>query len=261
MVAEINDLGLVPAERFELFGTRYYRQEGLSGPSVTTVIKDSWGPDLSDWYARCAAKDTIKAVNEIQQPALMKDRTAWEREIVSDAAGAGLRTALQHAAVGELFHDFMWSGELDTEKAETLPPEFRKMLNTLMQTWPQILSKWDIFPTLTEFKLIGLTSDESVYGGTPDAVVEDPSGYISLLEVKTSRQLATSHAVQAAAYEHALRTRYGLRVNGTFVLRIDKYQPGKFDYWEVDLINSWRFFEDAMHKYTKESEVWVQARD
>ena len=259
---DVNELGLIPAQRFELFDTRYYRNEhNQSGPSVTTIIKDAMGPDLTDWYARCAAREALQLNKNTQIPAILADQKIWERDLVNEAATSAQRIGLQHAAVGELFHDFMWSGELDNEIAEALPPNFKHMLNTLMSNWAQIIGTWEILPILTEFKLIGTTFDNFVFGGTLDAVVEDKDGLRILLEVKTSRELSPSHAVQCAAYEHALNETYDLKVNNAYVLRLDKYKRDTFDYWEVNLPKAYARFENCVQLYNCQSEIWVETRE
>ena len=260
MATTINLLDLPTAERIDLYGTRYYKYGELSGPSVTTVLKDSWAPDLADWHARCAVREALELREQIPPPSLLTERADWTRQIVAETEGAADRIATWHAAVGEIFHDYMWSGELDDLLVQQLPPDYAKYLSNLTRTWPEVLANWEIYPLLTEFQTIGIVPEEFVYGGTLDAVVEDESGYRALLEVKTSRSLSPSHAVQAAAYEHALSTMHAVHVDGVYVLRLDKYQAGKYDLWEVDLKKSFRFFEDSIRKYNLAEEVWIEMR-
>ena len=189
-------------------------------------------------------------------PVLLTDKRIWERDIVNEAAGEGNRIALQHAAVGELFHDFMWSGEIDNDLVDILPHEFQAMLRRVMATWPQILETWDIFPVLTEFQMASESEGGFPFGGTLDALVETQNGHRIMLEVKTGRMISDTHAIQCGAYGYALRTMYGVTADEYYVIRIDKYSPGKWEYRRVNINEGMKLFERCLYLYNQQADAW-----
>ena len=252
-------LGLPEAKRVELFGTRYYQMsEGTPRyPSVTTVLKASMRPDLVDWYARCAARRALECVQAEALPTLMGERKQAIRDIVEDASGAADRERDFHANVGDIFHEFMWTGEIDQVLLEPLPHKFRVMVDRLAHNWATMLQRWHVFPILTEFPLIHPYYE---YGGTLDALVEDESGTRIMLEVKTSRSLDYSHPVQASAYAKGLEL-LEVPFDKVAVLRVDKYKDDAFDYRIVDCEKAFPVFEAAAKVYKASEELWDNSWD
>ncbi len=256
----INDLGVPEAERIDVFGTRYYKLGDLSGPSVTTVISAHMEDDFSDWRCRLAAGYALDMAAIHDRPALLSEQKEWRRDIVQDAAGEGEREALRHAAVGELFHEVMWTGDIDVDFVSALDPRFQKMFWTVVRGWQEMLDRWHVFPVLAEVKMLMITELGFIVGGTLDALVEDDSGHRSILDAKTGRELKKANALQLAAYGKML-TYNDIHYDDAYLLRLDKYQAGKFDYWPVDVDVSYAKFLKCVDLYNTGDEVWAKHQE
>lgn len=245
-------------ERTEIGGERYYTDGTTYGPSVTTVLK-CIGPDLSGWTARVGIKAALEAAVTDGWPAFptATARQDWVKDQVALYEGEARREGLQHAAVGEMFHNAMWTGDLDTKRLAALPKRFQKMFDVLLYNWEQIVDDLLGGTELVEQEQMVLGECVSgSYGGTIDAIVDRGSA-THLWEIKTSRSIAESHAIQAAAYAHALET----MPDEVWVLRIDKYSKGKVDFRRVDVKESMRHFEAALQLYNLSKEVWYDIFD
>ena len=252
----INLLDAPVAERVEIFDTRYYRldPQGELYPSVTTVLDRPMGPDLCDWHARMASRRTIELMEGTALPLMAGEKRDMIRDIVKDSEGAADRETQLHAIVGELFHEFMWTAELDNMLIEALPSRWRKMVDTLMFNWTRILSRWKVFPLLAELMMANPVYG---YGGTLDALLQDEDGFRIALEVKTSRSLSYSHPMQASAY--AMNLDYlGIGYDKIAVLRVDKYQDAVFDYKFVNKEKSFAKFLSCLDTYKVGDEVWEE---
>ena len=255
MVEVINELGLTPSIQKEIFGVRHYELNGEMGPSVTTVLSRTMGPDLTNWYARLSARRVLELYGQRPTMAFADELKAWERETVEDASEAARREADWHALVGEVFHEVMWTGELDPMLVEMMPQKFRKMVDTLIFNWSTILADWGVYPILTEFPVLARSPSGLIYGGTLDALVEDMNGNRLLLEVKTSREIQYTHAIQCAAYGHALRE-MEVDFHEAYVIRVDKYIDNRFDYRPINEDLGIKYFDNALHLYHVGEEVW-----
>ena len=255
MAEVINELGLEPSVQKEIFGVRHYEKDGQMGPSVTTVLSRVMGPNLTNWYARMAARRAFDLASHRPTVAFADELKAWEKEAIEDASEAARREADWHAIVGELFHEAMWTGELDPILTEPLPHKFRKMIDTLIYNWSKILEEWQIYPVLTEFPILATSPSGLIYGGTLDALVEDINGHRILLEVKTGRNVEYSHALQCAAYGDALK-QMDVGYNEAFVIRVDKYMDHRFDYRPVNEELCVNLFDDCLRIYHIGEQVW-----
>ncbi len=76
------------------------------------------------------------------------------------------------------------------------------------------------------------------YGGRLDALGIDKAGNLIVLDWKTSNSLRDEYPLQVAAYAHAFKEMYGLKVKGATVVRFDKTDPNVFEAKQVDMTHA-----------------------
>ena len=166
-------------------------------PSVTTVIGQNLG-----WDKEMLLGWTRKMMREGKDPILFRDRAG---------------------AFGTVVHKFVELGRVDSVGLDL------KVLSLLSQDWLDKAkgafdryAEWAkqhwVEPLAAELPLV---SEEYKYGGTLD-MVANVDGVPSLLDVKTSSRIKTSHRVQVSAYKHLYH-----EVHGVWLQPVLLHLPGR----------------------------------
>lgn len=173
-------------------GSRYYEVEGLSVPSVTTILDCLPKPALPRWAAKVAAEYAYDAY-------LSPGVTDLDPEaIIKDIKNAPFRQRDQKANLGTVVHEALESylgGKSDEQILNELPADhagyFYGVLHFLDAVEPQI-----------EAAEATVFSKGWGYAGTAD-IIGLVHGVRTVIDLKTSKDIYTSHGAQIAAYAKA----------------------------------------------------------
>ena len=220
----------------------YYTPDGFMVPSVTEVL-GILAPELSGWAAGIASKAVYKAAQS--EGLYCRSTKTGITQAMSERLGREAVEATRAAAadIGSEFHACAWR----VVSPEGYPPsshgkEVEQALDNLRQWYA------DVGPERVRVEATETTVYGDGYAGTADGIVSI-DGSAGLIELKTSRELRPSYAMQAAAYRAAWN-REGRRPRLTWaaVLRVDKRGAG-YDFAIVEQRRALAAFKAALKTY------------
>lgn len=172
---------------------RYYLSDGSQVPGVTTVV------DL------------------LSKPALAR----WSNQLGLEGVEMG-KYLDETAHIGTLTHYVISCGlRGETPQLDSYTVEQVQRAEPSCQAWDRWRRDRAIRPLLVEQQLV---SERFGFGGTVDLVAE-VDDTVTLLDVKTGREIYDHHRIQVAAYV-ALAAENGHRVDDARVLRLGRADGG-----------------------------------
>ena len=176
------------------------------------------------------------------------------QELVKIGKAEHIRVQNWHRDLGTYAHSFIELGETPSPDH----PEFGKHPYIIYNSWMEFLSDSELSRDDMEFEkpFIGFGAHGN-YGGTLDAIMRNPDGTHTIIELKSSRNLDPKHGVQAAAYAR-LAMQAGYRPSNILVVRLGKYKV-EWEARRVNFDNGVAAF-DAKHQaylLTQETQVFM----
>ena len=209
----------------------YTAPDGQMVPSVTEIL-GVVSPDLTGWAAGIASKAVYKS-GQSEGLYCRSSKTGITQAQAESVGRTAVDQARQTAAdVGVEFHSAAWQMVCEAK----IPLTGSKAVATALDNF------WQWYQDIHPSRIQVLATETAVYGdgyaGTLDGIVRI-DGQVGLLELKTTRQLLPSHAMQAAAYRAAWsREARSPRLTFTAVLRVDKAGAG----YEMAFVHQRRAF-------------------
>eukprot|EP00947_MAST-08B_sp_MAST-8B-sp1_P002788 g2788.t1 len=244
-------------------GGRHYKVEGQAKafPSVTSILNKVNKPGLQHWAVAQAIRslqDDYSAYLEARADEggvdVVGADDAAQRQFIEDfpdiiarAQQADKRALREAARIGTEAHeavDVLVRGEepdITSDVVGNVVEGFRR--------WQR-----DTDVVVDPRGDTRVYSERYRYAGAMDAVGVDPDGNAVVIDFKTSKQPYDTHAMQVAAYAHAVEEMtagrgHPVAVSRAVVIRLDKDEP-LYEEHAVDLVHSFNAFKAALHLWS-----------
>lgn len=187
-------------------------------PGVTGTLDIIAKPALINWAKKVALESAkaaiVKRLDGLPEKELLVSED-WVDEIIKEAKRKPDEIKDQAANVGTRAHalfERVFKGDLPDEVDDDLATPIDNFLDWLDSTGLEIVAG--------DTKVASL---EHGYGGSLDGICRCPMlGTLVLIDYKTSNGIWPTHALQVAAYQHALNETYGVYCDEAHIVRFDK---------------------------------------
>jgi len=214
--------------RVQVGRERLYVLEGHDGylVSVSTALQAVAKPALIGWAREAALQAVRQLLLEGAKGPWLPCDPATVDDLIARAREAALARRDEAAAMGTALHrlieEHIWGRE------PVVPPQLSQAYAAYLG-WEQ---KTDMMVLLAELPIYSL---QHRYAGTVDAIGLREGGIVAL-DWKSSGGIYIEHALQVAAYAHALEEMTGLPVQEAWVVRLSKEEPR----FEARRVRDWR---------------------
>jgi len=254
-------LNSVPViERQMINNERYYTVSDVNGlfPSVTTVLSIVKKDKLDQWTHNVVTSRIKKEVLKLSEHPDWKTRKdKLLEDIITEATNIPIKrrdTAVEfgnkaHNIIDEIIKRDIEKIKSNQQATSILPPIIKSAENDF---FIECFEKWKIESKLTIIAPETLIfSKKFKYAGAMDAIAINtgPNGeeHLVAIDWKTTNSLQPEHALQVAAYAHALQEMVDLPVKEAWVVRFDKKQVGlHFEYKLANVEDTFTRFEAAL---------------
>lgn len=224
---------------------RYYSDGRSTFPSVTTIIDSVIAkPYLQKWAAGIAAV-SMNAYYKYEGAEPLTDSEA--RSLGQEAFQ---NRSQEFADVGTEVHRMISEGVNATYLGSK---ENMKWIEKCMDNWLVFTREYDFDKNYAQFEdPFVIENEEGGYGGTIDIIYDPPKELLTIYDIKTSREISFTHALQAAAYATAYSRIHDVECAAA-IIKIDKYKTqGGMEVEYVNIPVAYDYFRMCQRLYKAE---------
>jgi len=177
----------------------------------------------------------------LNKPQLIK----WANRLGLDGIDVAKYVDIQ-AEAGTLAHQFIldYFKGVETDTSEYSQKVIDKAKNSL-RSFHKFLSEHNVKPLKAEEQLV---SERYKYGGTLD-LLADLDGKVVVMDWKTGKGIYKEYGYQLAAYANLVEENFGLKVDGTFIVRINRGDNEEYEMKSFDWKKNFEVFNALLKVY------------
>lgn len=178
-------------------GSRYYKVEGIEVPSVTSVLDYLPKPFLPRWAAKVAAEYAVENADEWHHAGMANDpdKFFYRDKAIKEIKGAPFAQRDTKAELGSMIHEAMemlLKGKHEQLILDGMAENEQGWFMGVVEFLDAVRPEVEHIETTVFHRSFG-------YAGTAD-IIGKVDGKRTVIDLKTSKDVYTSHGAQVAAY-------------------------------------------------------------